>query len=113
MKCLGFVRGKLECEVDIYGEGLGEDGNRRLAARYCGRGFLQESGREVMDRDGRKVKIAGRILIEGDVAPGVDFIGSGVVRVVVGGESRQMRIFEGNRGRGMDGLVSHTVLRLV
>jgi len=102
----------LGCEIDIFGEALEEDGNAVVAARFRGEGFFQESGRLVMDRDGRAIKMAGRLLIEGDVAPGVDFIGAGEVRVALSGGVRTMKIYDGGRGRGMDGEVSHTVLRL-
>ena len=113
MKNLSFVRGKIPCEIAVFSSGICEDGNAVVAAEFRGEGFFQESGKEIMDSDGRRVKLAGRLLIEGDIAPEVGFIGSGEVRIELDeNHTRTLRIYEASRARGLNGAVSHTVVGL-
>lgn len=111
MKGIGF----LPCTVTLFEEGLDCDsGEGVVACTFEGKCLFQESAKETLAGDKREVVLAGKALIEGDIAPGLPAISGGRITIFPdNGIERKMRIVSGQRVRIFNGKVNHTVLGLI
>ena len=92
--------------VVIYGEGLTEDGAPIIAAEGDFSCNWQDSASTVLTKQQKKVRIAGKAYIVGDIAPNVADISGGYVEVNGG----RYQIAKGVKARNPDGTVNFTEL---
>lgn len=93
----------------IEGEGIDEDGAPEQALVCAGRCFWQDGGEVYLTEEKRTVRIAGRAIMPGDIAPELPEIaaGYGVINGV------QRRITGGTKARNPDGSVNYTEVRFL
>lgn len=98
------------CSVKIYQEGLSEEGepltSLNLGAQKC---RFVEKTKIVINSDGKKVELVGKVILLGDIAPTIKKISGGEVIV----NSSKYEIYQASRPRNPDGTVHHTTLELL
>ena len=98
------------CDVKLYQEGLSEEGepltSLKLKNQKC---RFVEKTKVVIDSDGKKVEIIGKVILLGDIAPNIKKISGGEVIV----NDSKYEIYQASRPRNPDGTVHHTTLELV
>jgi len=96
--------------VTIHGEGLGEDGDPKIAfeddSLCCN---YQDTAKTVLTADKKLVQLSGVALFHEDFCPELPTLGGGTA--VVNGARRT--IFQGIKARNPDGTVNYVELRLV
>lgn len=99
-----------ECDVVIYQEGLTEEGEPlasiNLKKEKC---RFVERTKIIINPDGKKVELVGRVILLGDIAPDVKKISGGQVRI----NDTEYEIYQASRPRNPDGSVHHTTLELM
>lgn len=95
--------------IVIEGEGVDEDGAPAIAAVYEGRCLWQDGGETVLTAEQKLVRIAGRAVLPGDIAPDVPNITAGYGEI----HGVRRRIAGGVKARNPDGSVNYTEVRFV
>lgn len=99
-----------ECDVVIYQEGLTEEGepltSLNLKKEKC---RFVERTKIIINPDGKKVELVGRVILLGDIAPNIKKISGGQVRI----NDTEYEIYQASRPRNPDGSVHHTTLELM
>lgn len=90
-------------------DGVNEDGSPKVVGRYTGKCNYREEAKWSVDGERRVVRMMGIVLIDGDIAPGLeDITGTTII-----GRGKVRRIDKGVRGRNPDGTVNYTRLELI
>ena len=100
---------RMPIRLVIEGEGIDEDGAPAQALVYEGRCSWQDGGEVYLTEEKRTVRIAGRAILPGDIAPGLPEIAAG--HGVIHGVKRQ--IAGGTKARNPDGSVNYTEVRFL
>ena len=110
IKKLKFLRflAVTPCTVELLSDTVNADGEQVMVRLGMFRCIFDEKRRRVLTADGKEIQSSSSVLIEGDIAPGMD-LASG--RVQVHGENRE--IAAASRIRNPDGTVNHTRLELM
>ena len=96
--------------IDIVLEdGINEDGSPKAVGGYTGKCNYREEAKWSIDGERRAVRMMGIVLIDGDIAPGLEDI-TGTATI---GKGKVRRIEKGARGRNPDGTVNYTRLELI
>lgn len=99
-----------ECDVIIYQEGLSEEGepltSLDLKEQKC---RFVEKTKIIINPDGKKVELIGKVILLGDIAPNIKKISGGEVII----NDSKYEIFQASRPRNPDGTVHHTSLELM
>jgi len=96
-------------EIELEQEGISEDGEAISAFKKHGNCIFSEKSKRIIDENGRKITLNGKIAIEGDIAPNLKSIASG--NVVIYG--KKYDIYAGYRPRNPDGTVFMTEFDLM
>lgn len=98
------------CDVKLYQEGLSEEGepltSLNLENQKC---RFVEKTKIVINSEGKKVELVGKVILLGDIAPTIKKISGGEVIV----NSSKYEIYQASRPRNPDGTVHHTTLELL
>lgn len=89
--------------------GLDENGAPQPAVEWRGRGWWSERAETAVNTDGRTVRLRGRLVLAGDVAPQLAVISDGEAEVA----GACYRLWAARRPRNPDGSVHHTSLELM
>lgn len=92
------------CVVILHAEGVSEDGGPIEAATIAAKCIFSEHARRVIDADGKAVMLAGKAIIQGDIAPSLPTVSDGTITIF----GRTYEIHAGHRPRNPDGSVHHT-----
>lgn len=99
-----------ECDVKLYKEGLSEEGepltSLNLKKQRC---RFVEKTKVIINSDGKKVELIGKVILLGDIAPHIKKISGGKVII----NEAEYEIFQASRPRNPDGSVHHTSLELI
>lgn len=99
-----------KCDVILYQEGLSEEGepltSLNLENQKC---RFVEKTKIIINQDGKKVELIGKVILLGDIAPNIKKISGGQVRI----NETEYEIYQVSRPRNPDGTVHHTTLELV
>lgn len=99
-----------ECDVILYQEGLSEEGEPltsiNLKKQKC---RFVEKTKVIINSDGKKVELLGKVILLGDIAPNIKKISGGQVRI----NEAEYEVFQASRPRNPDGSVHHTSLELI
>ena len=100
------------CSTPIHIEfedGLNADGSPKRTGSFDGYCQFTEKARHTLDKDGRSVFLAARVLLDGDIRPGGELSGT----VTLNGGGPVYRIYASERARNPDGAVNFTALELM
>lgn len=98
-----------ECEVKLYKDGLSEEGEPLAALELDNQKCrFVEKTKIIIDTDGKKVELIGKVILEGNIAPNLKKISGGEVII----ENIKYDVFQASRPRNPDGTVYMTVLEL-
>jgi hypothetical protein len=104
---LPFPRWINNATVEVFQAKLSENGEPEETSLYSGPCNYDEKSKQVLDKERRLVRLSGKVIIEGDIAPGQQI--EGLVRVA--GVERD--IFHTERPKNPDGSVFSTELELM
>lgn len=96
-------------KLELEQEGISEEGEPLVALKTEGKCIFSEKSKRIIDEDGKRIDLTGKIAIEGDIAPSLKSIASG--SVVISG--RKYEIYAGYRPRNPDGSVFMTEFDLM
>lgn len=97
------------CVITLDAKGINEDGEPIAAEKKQVKCMWSEHTKRVYSADGKQVILSGQVIVKGDIAPELDEISSGTVKI----GKRVMKIYEAARPKNPDGTVHHTVFKLV
>lgn len=99
-----------ECDVNLYQEGLSEEGepltSLNLEKQKC---RFVEKTKVIINPDGKKVELIGKVILLGDIAPDIKKISGGEIIV----NDSKYEIYQVSRPRNPDGTVYMTTLELI
>lgn len=99
-----------KCDVVLYQEGLSEEGepltSLDLKEQKC---RFVEKTKIIINPDGKKVELIGKVILLGDIAPNIKKITGGEVIV----NDSKYEIYQASRPRNPDGTIHHTTLELM
>ena len=99
-----------KCDVKLYQEGLSEEGepltSLNLENQKC---RFVEKTKTIINADGQKVELMGKVILLGDIAPNIKKISGGEVII----NDSKYEIYLASRPRNPDGSVHHTTLELM
>lgn len=98
-----------QCTVELNTEGLNEQGEPEAALSWSGKGIFFEKSKTVTTSDNRLVRLEGRIILKGDIAPSIGVISDGSVSI----NDRVYTIYRSEKARNPDGSIHHTLLELM
>lgn len=106
VKKLGFPDWLLntECIVAVDTEEINEDGETVVYKTEPMKCIFDEASKTAYTADGRRITLAGTVIVKGDFAPSLPTVSSGAVTV----NGRTMQIYSSARPRNPDGTVHHT-----
>ena len=106
VKRLGFPDWLLnnECVISVDTEELNEDGETVVYKTEPMKCIFDEASKTVFTADGKRVTLAGMVIVKGDFAPTLPILSSGTVTI----NGRTMQIYSAARPRNPDGTVHHT-----
>lgn len=97
------------CTVTVQSEDITPDGEQAAVTVSGVKCIYDEKARRVTDKDGKDIRSEARVIIRGDIAPGLNSVTSGTVKINGG----VMTIVRASRPRNPDGTVHHTELELI
>lgn len=97
------------CVIKLNTEGLNEQGEPETAFEWQGKVIFSEKAHTVTSSDNRLVRLEGRVIVKGDLSPGIKLISDGEVSV----NEKTYKIYRSERAQNPDGSVHHTVLELM
>lgn len=99
-----------KCDVKLYQEGLSEEGEPltclKLISQKC---RFVEKTKVIINHDGKKVELVGKVILQGDIAPEIKKISGGEVII----NKSKYEIYQASKPRNPDGSVHHTTLELM
>lgn len=99
-----------ECDVNLYQEGLSEEGEPLTSLDLEGQKCrFVEKTKVIINPDGKKVELVGKIILLGDIAPNIKKISGGEVTL----NDSKYEIYQASRPRNPDGTVYMTILELM
>lgn len=93
-----------DCVISVDTQELNEDGESIVYKTEPLKCFFDEASKVVISSDGKRIIIAGTVIVEGDFAPSLSVLSSGTVII----NGRAMQIYSSSRLRNPDGSVHHT-----
>lgn len=96
-------------EIELEQTGISEEGAPISTFKDGGKCIFSEKSKRIIDENGKKLLLSGKIAIEGDIAPDLKVIASGNVLIY----GRKYEIYAGYRPRNPDGSVFMTEFDLM
>lgn len=99
-----------QCDVYINREGISEEGEPLMALELKNQKCrFVEKTKIIINSDGKKVELVGKIILLGDIAPHIKKISGGEVIV----NNSKYEIYQASRPRNPNGTIHHTTLELM
>ncbi len=99
-----------QCDVYINREGISEEGEPLMALELKNQKCrFVEKTKVIINSDGKKVELVGKIILLGDIAPDIKKISGGEVIV----NNSKYEIYQASRPRNPNGTIHHTTLELM
>lgn len=96
-------------QIELEQEGISEEGEPLIFLKKEGKCIFSEKSRRIIDQEGRRIDLIGKIAIDGDIAPNLKTIASGSVLIC----GKKYEIYAGYRPRNPDGSVFMTEFDLM
>jgi len=97
------------CSIALNAEGVSESGGSIASVSWNGMCIFSEKTKTVIDAEGKKVMLVGKVLCQGDIAPTLKKLTDGTVTI----DSKVYQVFAAARPRNPDGSIHHTSLELM
>lgn len=94
--------------ISLYDEGISEDGEPITLFNGSGKCIFSEKAKRIIDDDGKKITLLGKVIVQGDIAPELKTVSDGVITI----NGRQYEIYIGYRPRNPDGTIHHTMFEV-
>lgn len=91
-------------KVMLHKSGISEEGEPLIAFIHKGRCIFSEKAKRILTPDGKQITLLGKIIIEGDIAPNLKDVSSGVIEI----NGFSYEIYSGARSRNPDGSIFST-----
>lgn len=88
-------------EVKLHQSGISEDGEPLETLSLKGKCIFSEKAKRLLTQDGKQIILLGKVIVEGDIAPSLKNVSSGVITI----NNATYEIYSGARGRNPDGSV--------
>ena len=95
---------KTPCSITLNKSGVGRNGEPIVGATWKGKCIFSEKAKRVIDADGKKITLLGKVIVKGDIAPTLKNVSDG--QIIINGVSYE--IHAGYRPRNPDGSIHHT-----
>lgn len=100
---------KIDYKAELEDTGITEDGEPKSKTIIKGKCIFSEKTKKVVEADGTKVILIGKVILKGDAAPNINKIKSGKVYI---GE-KVLDIYSCSRPRNPDGSIYSTNLEVM
>lgn len=94
--------------ISLNNEGISEDGEPIASFNGSGKCIFSEKAKRIIDDDGKKITLLGKVIVKGDIAPELKTVSDGVITI----NDRQYEIYVGYRPRNPDGTIHHTMFEV-
>lgn len=99
----------VNCTIELYDSRLTEDGEPMVIGTVEDRCIFSEKSKRIIDTDGTRVDLIGKIILKGDIAPLLPKIKSGKVFI----SDKELDIYSCSRPRNPDGTIYSTNLEVM
>lgn len=99
---------KTDCTIVLNQEGIGRNGQPIEALNWNGKCIFSEKADRVIDTDGKKILLFGKVIVKGDIAPTLKTISDGKITI----NNATYEIHRGYRPRNPDGTIHHCEFEL-
>lgn len=96
------------CNVVINQEGIGRNGEPLEGLNWNGKCIYSEKAERIIDSDGKKILLLGKVIVKGDIAPSLKNISDGKITI----NEATYEIYRGYRPRNPDGTIHHCEFEL-
>lgn len=94
---------KVPCSITLNKSGVGRNGEPIEGITWNGKCIFSEKAKRVIDADGKQVRLLGKVIVKGDIAPDLKNVSDG--KITLNGVSYE--IHAGYRPRNPDGSIHH------
>lgn len=91
-------------KVMLHQQGISEEGEPLTAFTNQGKCIFSEKAKRILTPDGKQITLLGKVIIEGDIAPDLKDVSSGVIEI----NGASYEIYSGARPRNPDGSIFST-----
>ena len=95
---------KTPCTVSLNSNGISEDGEPIEETTWTGNCIFSEKAKRIIDAEGKKITLLGKVIVKGDIAPTLKNVSDG--QITINGVSYE--IHAGYRPRNPNGSIHHT-----
>ena len=95
---------KTEYSLVLNQEGISEDGGPLESLKTSGKCIFSEKAKRIIDSEGKRITLLGKVIIKGDIAPLLKNISDGTITI----NNNSYEIYAGYRPRNPNGAVHHT-----
>lgn len=92
------------CSISLNASGISEDGEPIAGITFTGNCIFSEKAKRVIDEEGKKITLLGKVIVKGDIAPTLKNVSDG--QITINGVSYE--IHAGYRPRNPNGSIHHT-----
>lgn len=95
---------KTDCTIKLNSSGISEDGEPISEITWTGKCIFSEKAKRVIDTEGKKITLFGKVIVKGDIAPTLKNISDGQITI----NDISYEIHTGYRPRNPNGSIHHT-----
>lgn len=95
---------KTDCTIEIESEGISEVGEPIIDAVIESRCIFSEKTKRIIDPNGTRVDLLGKVILKGDICPNISKVKSGKIFIA----GKEMNIYSCSRPRNPDGSIYST-----
>ena len=90
-----------DCSITLNQSGVGTNGEPLEAFTWRGKCIFSEKADRIIDSDGKKILLLGRVIVKGDIAPRLKTVSDGTITI----NGATYEIHKGYRPRNPDGSI--------
>lgn len=99
----------IDCTIELYDSSITEDGESMSIGIIEDKCIFSEKSKRIVDKEGTRVDLIGKIIIKGDIAPSLPKIKTGKVFIA----NKELNIYSCSRPRNPDGTIYSTNLEVM
>ena len=90
-------------------EGISEEGEPISSFSDSGKCIWSEKAKRIIDSEGKKITLLGKVIVKGDIAPSLKSVSDGAITI----NGCSYEIYAGYRPRNPNGTVHHTMFEVM